>query len=568
MISFIKNYFVVFFLSLVFIASTWTLFNKDFFRVHDYLHGVRIAEMLRGVQDGQLPVRWSGNLGYGYGMPLFEFYAPLPSYVGAALYWLGFDLITSVKLLYFICTLGALIGAYKLGNIWYGRIGGALVALAFVLAPYRAVNLFVRGALSEAWGMLALPWILYFTTLVVRGKKGSWLGLTLSLTVLFLSHNLTTLMFVPFALVFAGLTYILENRNDFQDLKKFLVKRLGILIGAYIAAFGLSAFCMIPAVLEKNFTQIEQILGGYFWYGQHFLYLRQFIKPGWSYGGSVWGPDDGISFFLGFGQWLGILGFIALGAWYVKKVGKSLAKIPTGLYFGGISFALMVGALFFTLGKSEFLWNALPMLNYVQFPWRFLSIAALFGALTVGSLSLIKGKAKLLFLTGLCAVFFINASYFRPEAYESDLSSLYTGDAEKIKTGLSQILPDYIPQGIDLNIAPVTSLISEPADIQVKALVERSHQKLFSISLASEQTVVLSIAQYPGWVVEIDGIKQEVRTSPSGLVAITIPEGTHIVGAYLEKTPVQRAADILTVISFITILVILSLSRSSQKKHD
>ena len=102
-------------LVLVFLASSWVLFQPGFFRAHDYIHATRIVEMTTALNEGHFPVRWSKNLGYGYGMPLFEFYAPLPYLVGAGFYWLGLSAVFSVKLIFFLSSLLTLIGAYKLG---------------------------------------------------------------------------------------------------------------------------------------------------------------------------------------------------------------------------------------------------------------------------------------------------------------------------------------------------------------------------------------------------------------------------------------------------------------------
>src|SRR3989344_5903619 len=57
------------------------LLHNTFFPLHDYTHVARLSEMHRALVDGYLPVRWSKNLGFGYGMPLFNFYAPLFYYV-------------------------------------------------------------------------------------------------------------------------------------------------------------------------------------------------------------------------------------------------------------------------------------------------------------------------------------------------------------------------------------------------------------------------------------------------------------------------------------------------------
>ena len=156
-----KKILVGLFFTLSILATCWSLLHPTFFRVHDFVHAARIVEMLRGLNDGQFPVRWSANFGFGYGMPLYEFYAPLPYFVGAGLMWLGMDVVTAIKILYIITAVGAWWGMYKLGSSLFGRASGILAAVAFTLAPYRALNLYVRGALSESWAIMFFPWILF-----------------------------------------------------------------------------------------------------------------------------------------------------------------------------------------------------------------------------------------------------------------------------------------------------------------------------------------------------------------------------------------------------------------------
>lgn len=572
MVNFLKNYFIALLLGIIFIAATWALFRPEFFQVHDYLHGTRIAEMLRGFQEGQLPVIWSGNLGYGYGMPLFEFYAPLPFYVGALLYWLGIELVLSIKLLYLICTLGAMWGAYKLGLLFYGRLGAVMVAGVYTLAPYRALNLYLRGALSEAWGMLALPWILYFSVLIMRGKKSAWIGLVISLATLFLSHNLTTLMFVPFSLLFAAVLPVLENKKIVLD-KDLLVRYL-VLGGSYLLAGGLSAFYMIPALMEKQYTQVEQIFSGYFWFGQHFLYLRQFIIPYWGYGGSIWGPNDEMSFFLGYGLWIG-LGLLALTTliWSIsffrtkKKVLTVWKKMPLPLKVSLFSFILMTGALLFTTAKATWFWETVPGLSYIQFPWRFLAVASIFGALAIGGVSILKGKIRYIALLSILVGVLMNARYFRPERYLADVSGFYTADPELIRTQMSSTLPDYIPSGVKLPIEPATELVIQPEKLEYEVLVDRAHEKLLSLTVPTDQTVTLAIAHYPGWELELDGERVDKQVSEQGLLQLKVPAGQHRVGAALTRTPVRAFADSLTLLSALIAIGFL-VWPTMQKRND
>ena len=199
-LNFIKKYCVAVFFLIFLFATNYYLLNNRFFRVHDYTHAARIAEMGRALKEGAFPVRWSENFGYGFGMPLFNFYAPLPYFVGALFWLIGFDVIVVIKLLYFISSFLAIWGAFKLGKKLFGNWGGLLLAAAYVLAPYRAVNLFVRGALSEAWAMAFLPWVLYAAFAWLENKDKKLLSiLVFSLVGIVLSHNLTALMFIPLA---------------------------------------------------------------------------------------------------------------------------------------------------------------------------------------------------------------------------------------------------------------------------------------------------------------------------------------------------------------------------------
>src|SRR5438034_4789314 len=64
------------------------LFHSGFFPVHDNAQVSRVYEMTRAIADGMFPVRWSNDFGYGYGYPVFNFYAPLAYYIGSTIMFL------------------------------------------------------------------------------------------------------------------------------------------------------------------------------------------------------------------------------------------------------------------------------------------------------------------------------------------------------------------------------------------------------------------------------------------------------------------------------------------------
>ncbi|MCL4208901.1 hypothetical protein KJZ63_04725 [Patescibacteria group bacterium] len=554
-IKFAKNYFSFSFLAVIFLGSSWALFQPGFFRAHDYVHGARIAEMSKAITDGHFPVRWSQNFGYGFGMPLFEFYAPLPFYVGSVFYLAGVDLILSVKLLFIIANLGSLIGAYLLGKELSGYRGGILLSAAFTLAPYRAVNLFVRGSISEAWGIMALPWIAAGIIQTIKNpSKKSFLTLTLSLVVLMLSHNLTTLMFVPLSFIYAvGYIFIFQKKN--VDL----LKKIGHVSLGYMLAIGLSSFYLLPAFIEKKLTQIDTIIGGYFHYSNHFLYIRQFLVENWGYGGSGWGPNDGISFFLGFGQLisLAIAGLISL--FLIKKVIKEKTGSHRQEFLHlALVVTVLIFSLFMTLLKSKWAWDNLPLLNYIQFPWRFLATAILFLAIIAAIVLKLLNSVLLrtvYFVAIYLAIILGNFYYFRPEKMMDNPSDLYYGNEAKIRAEMSGVLKDYIPVQMNYEGNILRTQYNQfqfPQD--TTTILNRTHQKIYSLSLTSDQLVSFPIANFPNWTIEVDGKKTASLTNSIGLLAANIPSGKHTVSLNFANSPVRNIADTISAISLLSLL--------------
>ncbi len=555
LIKFAKNYFSFSFLAVIFLASSWALFQPGFFRAHDYVHGARIAEMSKALTEGHFPVRWSQNFGYGFGMPLFEFYAPLPFYVGSVFYLAGIDLILSVKLLFIIANLGSLLGAYLLGKELFGYRGGILLSAAFTLAPYRAVNLFVRGAISEAWGIMALPWIVLGIIQTIKNpSKKSFLTLTLGLVTLMLSHNLTTLMFVPLSFVYAlGYIFIFQKKNV------NLLKKIGHVSLSYILAVGLSSFYLLPAFIEKRFTQIDTIIGGYFHYSNHFLYIRQFLVENWGYGGSGWGPNDDISFFLGFGQLVSLVLAGLISLFLIKKVIKEKTGNHRQTFLHLVLVVtLLLSSLFMTLLKSQWAWDNLPLLNYIQFPWRFLATAILFLAMITAIV--LKLLNSVLLRTAYFVVIYLtiilgNFYYFRPEKMMDNPSDLYYGNEAKIRAEMSGVLKDYIPVQMNYEGDILrTQYNSFQFPQGTTTILDRTQQKVYSLELETDQFVSFPIANFPDWQIEIDGQKTTSLTSSTGLLSANIPAGKHTVSINFTNSPIRNIADTISAISLLSLL--------------
>lgn len=587
--SVFKKIVVSSFLALILLASNWALLSPNFFRVHDYTHSARISQMTLALSEGHFPVRWVKDFGYGYGMPLFEFYAPLPYYFGSLLYWLGFEMIFVLKSLFFVSTFMTMLGAFLLGRRLFGSWGGLITASAITLAPYRAVNLFVRGAVSESWAIMFLPWILYGIVLVIDDLAVSkkkilfqkpWLILVFSLVGLFLSHNLTTLMFLPISFLFAFLYFVYKNKVFSLKIKEFLslgVKSALSLGLGYILAIGLASFYLIPAFIEKGFTKVESfVLGGYFDYGLHFVYIRQFFNSEWGFGGSSWGVDDDISFFLGYGQLillvLVVVGLVKIIFSYRKKIGKLFA---TKIFVIGSLLILLGISLFMSIMKSKFIWDSISLLSFIQFPWRWMSVGIIFLGLVSGSVTFFINKKHIRAIFSWVMILVIvlaNFYFFRPEKYLENFDQYYYVNQEIIRTNMSGILEDYVPIQMADKFEPVHELIdSEKYDADdYELILNRTHEKLIATNFPEDQELNLNLAHYPGWTAEVDGKIVDYDIAEVGLINVSVPAGSHLVAIKFGATPVRFWSDMISLLSVITIagFTAFKSEKNRSTKHD
>lgn len=591
-----ENSVVIVVLASVFFLTSWALFIGGLFPVHDFIHAARIAEMALAFEAGHFPPRWSANFGFGYGMPLFNFYAPLPTWFGTILYQLNVGVEWAVKSMFLLANIGTAIGAYLAGyHLWRSRWSGLLTSIVFTLAPYRALNLFVRGAVSEAWGMMFVTWVTLGLLLTVRSKTGGWVVLSVSLAGLVLSHNLSALMLMlVLPLLTLGLWWshlsdqqvavlrsvVQKSRSKWLGFVTQQLPTIARLAVTGLFGLGLAAFYWLPAYVEKDLTQVDQITAGYFAYDFHFLYIRQFFNPIWAYGGSGWGPEDGMSFFIGWGGLFSGLSLAVVGIWFVWSAIKTrnnkskyrpiLSPQQVGVLVI-LGFTLLV-ALGLSLLRSKPLWDLIELFAFLQFPWRWLSVSSWVLALLVGVIPVVRlpQSAKTDFrylrvvLVGLIVVGSVfGAVWFRPKEYLQDAEALYYTDPYRIATEMSGILPDYLPVGLPQTITPPNQLvglsyqdlIDQDETAQAEVLINDPHQKLVSFQTTQPTELTWAVANFAGWRAEVDGQPIQHTTNNYGLIVTPVPAGDSTVGLKFGYSSVRLVAEGVTGLSLLALLV-------------
>ncbi|MEK7090889.1 MAG: hypothetical protein AAB887_00090, partial [Patescibacteria group bacterium] len=410
------------------------LLQQGYFSMHDDMQSIRQMKMDQCLADLQFPCRWSLDLGYGYGYPLFSYYPPLPYLIGQPFRWLGFQYIDVVKIVGILGFMATASFMYLLGKEFWGRLGGLVAAAFYTYAPYHSVDFYVRGAMNEFWALALFP-IIFWTTyrLIKYGVRYIPL-VALSVAGLMLSHNPILMIFAP-VLVIWCLFWVFKFRSI------SLIRSIRNLTISALWALGLAAFFTLPVLLETKFVSVWTLTAGYFNYLAHFLDLNQiFLRINWGYGESVYGRGDTMSFALGYLHWI-IPAIILILTPFVKKLKNNYQLIL-------ISSIYLLASLFMAHFKATPIWQAFPPMEFLQFPWRFLTLAIFAASFLSGAIAQIFPKKVLVILISL--VILINSNYFHPRQWYPDMTDAkkFSGKSWQllITSGIFDYLPIWAPQ--------------------------------------------------------------------------------------------------------------------------
>ncbi len=544
--KFFNRYQFYLFLSLLIaIVAGRLLLTSHHFHTHDDIQVFRLHEFIQAFKDGQFIPRWSKNLGKGFGYPLFIFYPPAIYAIPTFIHLLGFSLVTSLNLFAFLTML---LAAYSMFRLAYQLTNknprlAFLASVMYTLYPYHAVNLFVRGVYAETLAWSIFPLVLEGFYRLAKGEIKS-IKPALALSLIFLSHNISTMLMYPLVIIWSLILYFQYKKNG------------RLLLYNLILPLGLSAFFFLPMLLEKSLVQTDSMTFGYYSFVNHFVSLKQlFISNFWGYGGSNFGTKyDEMSFMIGKPYWLL---FFLLNLAYLFQVIKKrkLYLLPTFLLL--TSYFL----LFLTHARSTPIWLILKPLQYIQFPWRLIGLAGtmiiIFSIYTLDKFTNLAKSRFLIFLfVGLLLVRFL--PLFKPEKFDS-LTDQDFISGSLMKEQQQAHVYDYLPKTVhslpdEFASDPIFRASQAP---KFNLLKWTSNYLILKLDNPQTQPITFSVFFYPGWTAKIDGQPLKIKPhSNYGLIQATIPAGQHQIVLHFRETPLRLVADLISLTSLSLVLIL------------
>lgn len=531
-------------------------------------HLARFANYKLAVKEGQFPPRFAPNLYHRYGYPVFNYNYPLANIASLPFSVIKVPYIFTFKLLVTLSVLGLLYGFWcwlqQLGFHWRAKF----VAVSSVaVSPYLLQSIIYRGNIGEVMAMAGLVWLLWWVeSLKAQLHVNRWPQRLVSRTtfigsmffgLFFLSHNVTVLFGTPIVLLYG----LWRHWGSKQQLITLLT--------AFLVGLGLSLWFWLPALLEQQYVIVSgSDLARQ--YQQHFPTVSQLVSAANEFGYSYPGSVDSLAFATGTVQWTAIL--FATGWLFISILQPK--RIPTKQRSLLVVFLLaVVCSLLLQVSVSTPVWEVLPLVRYIQFPWRLAMFSTLGAGVLIAWLTQRGLRWQMLILTTVLLLQVLLAArmqpigYFNKPAIEHDLF-------EQSTTTSNENLPVTFRFDQFANWQPTAAILEGQGLVEVKRWT--GSQREYVVTAETPVTVVEPTMNFPGWYTDIkqDNILKHVSYTDNeligGRIAYQLEPGQYqVTTTFTQWTAPRIVGNAIAVFTILGLVLIPAMMKvlHARKKH-
>lgn len=510
-------------------------------------HLANIAMFYKSMKTGDLHVTWTDGFA-NYGMPIGLIAQQTTSYLGGFINFLVHNVVISYNLVVLIGAFFSTLFFYWFLRLYFKPESSLLGAFLFHFAPYRIINVYIRGDVPEFFASIFLPLILLGMYFFVKRKNLiGLLVIVISTTLLILTHPMMVIIYA-FIIGPYGL-YIL-----YKD--QYFIKKSIMMGAAFVGGVMLSGYYIVPLVAEVR----------YFYYGleknhlkiDNYLTLANFIDPRWYY----FYKND--IFPRGHFLKTGIVEMFTLlaGALYlcVNRVKKHWISLLS------ISLGISVVTMLLMTKYAEPLFLKINFLGNVQHQWRLLSAFIFLPAIIITYLTDRAPKILIIAMIIIIALFSFSQLYGKNYTIHPDASNYFTLEnlhgniMNTIWTGPTQDYP----------VRTEKPGIIEGKGTVLSQSVQNSVRK-YQINANTDVRMADYTFYFPGWKVFVDNqpvVIQFQDPAYRGVITYNVPKGTHSVVVKFTDTKYRLLGNLVSFVSLVVLFGIIITRRSLSKIYD
>ncbi|MGN0773385.1 MAG: hypothetical protein ACI4MP_06285 [Candidatus Ventricola sp.] len=488
--------------------------RKDSMMVTDtHFHAARIMNLADGLRSGSFPVRVGGFSYNGYGAVTSVFYPDLLLYPWALM------LLGGASMAYVLNSLTIVINAltvwcmWKAGERLLGNRQAALCAsLLYLFSIYRVADAYNRFALGEMLAMTFLPFFFLGLYEVVLGEKRRWPTLVLGMTLVFRSHMPSTVLCAGTS-VMVGLLFLGKIVRE---------KRIASICAAMMATLLINLNQIVPMLM--SFSAGVNTTVCQFGFANAAMGLSALLEPSWC---------------IGMALIIGVAAFVAADVPEEEKAARRVLWLILG---AGVMYAVLATNMVPWGHISELTGGLVDML---QFPWRFLSLAATCFALVGGDgiARMQKGKGMRAVVCALALGLICWMPYIHDTVYARDMLEF----GQSTKTYM--IYPEYQIEGTDVNATRSRKPLLS-GDVTLTAYEKDGTRVTAQVQAQSDAQVTLPMFGFIGYAVELNGERMDWTLGENNRLTVSLPAGAQgELRIWYEGKTSWKVMDVLSVAS-------------------
>jgi hypothetical protein len=524
---------------------------------HDFeFHVASWLDVAYQWQHGVLYPHWTAWTNNGFGEPRYIFYPPLSWMLGAAL-----SLILPISWVpaAFILLTQTLAGlsAFLLLRQLVSQKAACLGAVFYAANPYALLVSYVRSDFAEQLACAIFP-LLLLAALRLAGLLQDEKPQLSALPQFALAFAAVWLCNAPagviasysMALVFAWA--VLRQRSCKTGLRSVAALALG---------FGLAAFYLIPAAYEQRWVNIAQALSSGLLPKQNFLFTQlDDVEHTWF---------NWISSFCA----IVLILFTASTALASRKFTRKASSFDFRSLWDAM-LLLGTAATVLMLRFSAPLWNLLPKLRFVQFPWRWMSfLAVVCCCFFAAAIERRRGWLWLALYVALAipfGFFLTQYTWWDPDEMSTQKAAITNG------TGYEGV-DEYDPVGDDhLDLPKHAQLVAvlpaspdEPAapppKVKIDVRLWQPESKMIFVEANEPARVAVRLLNYPAWRVTVNGqFVEPQRPDDVDQMIVPVAAGKSVIQIRFARTPDRTAGMALSALS---VLICIGLLRAGKSRE-
>ncbi len=503
--------------------------------VQHYEFAQHVVDAMR---SGEFFPSFAGNANHGFGDVGLRVYPPL-SYYGLAFAYFIFGewYAASIAVFFFIFLLGG-IGVYLWAKEMFSPEQALAAVAIYTFMPFHLNEIYNNFLYAQFAASAVLPFCFLFLTRVLKnGKIIDSLALGAVFAILVLTHlPMTIIGSISLAI------YCIASMD------RTFVRRSPLL--AFSAAIGVALSSLYWVRMVTEMQWVRHSAPDYF--------------------SSIWSHSENFLFSL---RTLTNFGGDDLSLWFgdLMLFAALVICIPTLVLFFvkrefrpelNATVIVLAFAVFMATPLSSLLWDNLPFLKKLQFPWRWLGIVSIMASVVAG-VGLVRMADKLknandrLIMLGVAAAmlpfiflsaFVMKAPHFTPRPEFTDRTNDLSGgetfegwwpawaSREAFKNKGQFVVSDRSLQNAD------------------RGLTSRT----FDLEAGEQKQISVSTFYYPHWKAVIDGKQIEVQSDPLGLISFKVPAEAAKIKLAFEEPRIVKISIWVSLVAWIIVLTAMT----------